>query len=152
MFVTTLGYKDYDNLGPKQKKRRVDEIGKITSSFLNDLGGSLGLVPKSLDLMSTKTNETVPVPLDHSSQNSPQESSANSAACSETGQEDVIDRILYLIMKHNVPMEFYHEMAASFPELPRSYKVIDETIVSYMYMSIFCCRLNQGNTQWTIYP
>lgn len=126
MITIAIGYKDYDDLGPKQKKRRLDEIGKKTSSFLNDLGGNLGLVPKFLNLVSTKKNETVPVPLDHSSQNSSQEPSANSTACSETNREDVVDRMLYLIMKHNVPMEFYHEMAAVFPELPRSYKVIDQ--------------------------
>ena len=37
--------------------------------------------------------------------------------------EEAIKQVQYLLMKHGVSTEFYHELSMIFPELPRSYKV-----------------------------
>ena len=115
--IIVVGYKNYDDLGPKQKKRRQNEIGQKTREYLDELGGNLGLVLTSVNFISSSKNELVTIPLDERCHTSSHES--------DTGGTDpqLIDRILYLIMKHNIPMEFYHELTADIPALPRSYKV-----------------------------
>jgi len=113
-----VGYKNYDDLGPKQKKRRQTEIGHKTREYFDKLGGNLGLVPTFINFVSTTKNELVTIPLDDSCHTSLQESHDTGGTDSE-----LIDRILYLIMKHNIPMEFYHELTADVPALPRSHKV-----------------------------
>ena len=117
IIVAYIGYKNYDDLGPKQKRRRQNEIGLKSREYLDELGGNLGLVPTSINFVSSSKNELVTIPLDDNCHTSSQES--------DTGGTDseLIDRILYLIMKHNIPMEFYHELTADIPALPRSYKV-----------------------------
>ena len=119
--IIVVGYKNYDDLGPKQKRRRKYEIGQKTREYFNEVGGNLGLVPTSIDFVSTSKNELVTIPLDNSCHTSSQES-CNTHDTGGTDSE-LTDRILYLIMKHNIPMEFYHELTADIPALPRSYKV-----------------------------
>ena len=115
--IIVVGYKNYDDLGPKQKRRRENEIGQKTREYLDELGGNLGLVPTSINFVSFSKNELVTIPLDERCHTSSQESGTGGT------ESELIDRILYLIMKHNIPMEFYHELTADIPALPRSYKV-----------------------------
>jgi len=128
--LIVTGYKDYDDLGPQQKKRRLDEIGTKTCSYLNEIGGHLGLVPKSLELMSTKKNEQIAVSLDGSRTHIPSCNSRNTVSdVARDSDHDLVDRMLYLIMKHNIPMEFYHELTTDIPEFPRSYLVIGSSLI-----------------------
>ena len=115
--IIVVGYKNYDDLGPKQKRRRENEIGQKTREYLDELGGNLGLVPTSINFVSSSKNKLVTIPLDERCHTSSQESGTGGT------ESELIDRILYLIMKHNIPMEFYHELTADIPALPRSYKV-----------------------------
>lgn len=117
MIIIVVGYKNYDDLCPTQKRRRENKISQKTREYLEELDGTLGLVPTSINFVSSSKNELVTIPLDdscHTAHTSSQEANTD---------PELIDRILYLIMKHNIPMEFYHELAADIPALPRSYKV-----------------------------
>lgn len=44
-------------------------------------------------------------------------------------QDQHIDTLTYLLIKHGVSMEFYHEISMQFKDLPRSYKVNSKIIM-----------------------
>lgn len=97
---------------------RENKIGQKTREYLDKLGGNLGLVLTSINFVPSSKNKLVTIPLNEHCHTSSQESDTG-----RTDRSELIDRILYLIMKHNIPMEFYHELTADIPALPRSYKV-----------------------------
>jgi len=61
--------------------------------------------------MSTKKNEQIAVSLDGSRIHVPSRNSRNTDSdVARDSDHDLVDRMLYLIMKHIIPMEFHHEL------------------------------------------
>ena len=74
ILIIVVGFKNYDDLGPKQKKRHQIEIGQKTREYLDELGGNLGLVPTCVNFVSSSKNELVTIPLDERCHTSSHES------------------------------------------------------------------------------
>ena len=76
---------------------------------------------ESVQLITEEPPEPIKVKVDHDDN-------------AEAHHRQMVEHLTYLLLKHGVSMEFYHEVAMSFKDLPRSYKVKRHTkIVSAVH-------------------
>ena len=105
--------KTYDEVQPRQKKRKVRTIKTAAEQALCFIE-SFGL---SVEKVVLKSKDDSVVELNYSSPSSP----TNTATDPE--QDTSVDETLYLLEKFGVSDECYHELTMIHPNLPRSYKV-----------------------------
>lgn len=106
--------KPYDQIGPRQQRRRKLQIKEA----INNIGAGLsdtGLTITSVQL-ETESHRTVDIQIQ------PQTTNCNDDDANYTG-DDYIPDIVYLTLKHGVSINFYHELCARFGDLPRAHKV-----------------------------
>ena len=104
--------KPFEELGARQQRRHKGKIRDAlykTCSGLNNIGLSL----KAVELETT-SREKVHLQI-------ATEDLENNDCHSNEG--DQIKDIAYMMLRHGVSSNFYHELAARFKELPRAYKV-----------------------------
>ena len=97
-------------MSEQHKQRRKKEIKDKVNNYLNGLQ-EIGLEPVSLHL-KTQDEQHISVKL----------GLENESAC-YSNHDDIIPSLLYLLLKHGISNECYHEITMLVPELPKSYKV-----------------------------
>ena len=142
--------KSYDKLCDRQKQRREKKIGDALQNYLEGLEQQTGLKPVSVQFESTN-HSSISVPLNSATttestghenppnntyttgHGDPLNSAGSSTMSHEDSNDDFTESILYLLMKHNVSMQFYHDLSrlSDHDDLPRSYKV--SSLASYSY-------------------
>ena len=99
--------KPFDQLGPRQQRRRKVQI----KYALNNMPfKEMGLALRTVQLESA-SHRKVEIKLH------PQTSDKTEIS------EDHTPDIVYLMLKHGVSFQFYHELCERFGDLPRAYKV-----------------------------
>lgn len=119
----------------RQKQRRRTEIGNKLQEYLGVLDQEAGLLPVTLETQTTKCHDSVSIPLSNSSVDG-----ASSSSPSAHSDEIPLESVQYLIMKYNIPLQFYHELSMLFSDLPRSHKV---AIASFLTSSACTCPTSQ---------
>lgn len=98
----------------KAEKNGIKDALRTTSAGLSSIGLSL----TSVQLQIVNTNEKLDVPV-----HSLQDSINNTDHTSRTDEDEQIRNIMYLMLKHGVPFNFYYELHSRFKDLQRAYKV-----------------------------
>ena len=118
----------------RQKQWQRTEIGNKLQEYLGVLDQEAGLLPVTLETQTTKCHDSVSIPLSNSSVDG-----ASSSSPSAHSDEIPLESVQYLIMKYNIPLQFYHELSMLFSDLPRSHKVI----ASFLTSSACTCPTSQ---------
>ena len=118
-------------MGERQQRRQKGKIRDALNSTCSRLN-NIGLALKSVEL-GTTSRETVHLQI------AEEEHLENNDHHSNEG--DQIKDITYLMLRHGVSLNFYHELAARFKDLPRAYKVyihIQIKTLIHTYYSYAC--------------
>ena len=105
--------KSHEQLGKRQQRRRKAEIKKALTTACAGLS-NIGLSLTSVQL-KTNSNEKLHLHIE------PLQDITNTDT-SKTDKEQ-IQQIMYLMLKHGVSFNFYHELCSIFKDLSRAYKV-----------------------------
>jgi len=94
----------------RQKQRKLGAIRDDLQYYFGPPLAGIGLFIESVNLTTEEPLDPIKVKVDYDDGHKEHE-------------EHMIEHLTYLLLKHGVSMEFYHEVAMRFKDLPRSYKV-----------------------------
>ena len=84
-----------------------------------------GLIPVSVEFESTDHSTLISLPLNGgtSAGSTGHQDPINRTTLHEDSDDNLTEGILYLLMKNNVSIQFYHDLSMLLGDIPRSYKV-----------------------------
>jgi len=93
-----------------QKQRKLGAIRDDLQYYFGPPLAGISLFIESVNLTTEEPLDPIKVKVDHDDGHKKHE-------------KQMIEHLTYLLLKHGVSMELYHEVAMQFKDLPRSYKV-----------------------------
>ena len=105
----------YEHVEERQKRRRKEQIRKALqtlSSTVNNIG--LKLTSAHFETTGSGSHEKFEILL----------SSPTTDLDGDSDNGSITATINYLMLKHGVPISFYHELSKQFKKLPRTHEVL----------------------------
>ena len=118
---------DYDEVGERQKQRKENLMKSQIMEYTSNVYSDTGLIPTNFILKSPAGGTVVDLKL------------CPAVPELQTPQAEVqkVETMTYLVLKHHISRECYKDLAAEFPTLPRSHRVLYGNNLDVLYNPVY---------------